>query len=322
MDFQLSEDQRALVSALQGILADHNELPQSERFSFFWHDADLQAQLEQSGFLDAARDIGPLEAALVTYECAKNVAATDTIGRGLVAPLACPGLVFEGPVALVKEADLGRAIRNLPIAQTLLVECAEDVRVLRLDPGKILPVKSIYGFPYGRLADAPDLSAAEHVPGAAATMRQWWRVGLAAEIAGASAAAIDFTIDYVKQRNVFGRPVGSFQTVQHRLVQRHGHALAGYYLAMRAAWSGNPVDADIAASQTQMGIKELLFDLHQFNGGMGVTTEHQLHFWTYRVRALQAETGGTHAAGLDIAANRWSQTAKPSAASQLSMAGS
>ena len=74
---------------------------------------------------------------------------------------------------------------------------------------------------------------------------------------------------------------------------------------MRAAWGGNPIDADIAAAHAIMGIQALLFDLHQFNGGMGVTTEYSLHFWTYRIRALQAEAGGLTAAALEIADRRW-----------------
>ena len=96
-----------------------------------------------------------------------------------------------------------------------------------------------------------------------------------------------------------------YQAVRHRLTQRYGHAKSGYYLAMRAAWSGAPIDAAFAMSHAAAGIRDLLFDLHQFNGGMGVTNEYSLHLWTYRVRALQAEAGGIHAAALDIADMRW-----------------
>jgi hypothetical protein len=49
-------------------------------------------------------------------------------------------------------------------------------------------------------------------------------------------------------------------------------------LALRAAASGNPLDA--AATYAQQPIQKVLFDVHQFNGAMGMTTEHQLHFWS------------------------------------------
>ena len=309
MNLELTDDQQALVSALQNILSDHAVLPQDERFSYAWHDAALQSVLAGSGFHDAARDIGAIEAALVTYEAAKSISALDTIGSGLVAPLALPDERFVGPIALVAQVGLGKAIRNLPIAATLLVDCGKDVAVIPVEPGAVERVESIYAFPYGRFTEPTDLSRARYVSGAGAALRQWWRVGLAAEIAGAADAAIAFTLDYVKQRNVFGRPVGSFQSVQHRLVQRHGWAKAAYYLTMKAAWSGAEIDANIAACHALLGVQALMFDLHQFHGGMGVTTEHLLHFWTYRIRALQSEAGGLQASALAIADERWAARA-------------
>ncbi|HZV09749.1 MAG TPA: acyl-CoA dehydrogenase family protein, partial [Novosphingobium sp.] len=241
----------------------------------------------------------------------QSLISIEAMGCGLVAPMALPELPLAGPVALVAERDVARAIRNLPVATTLLVDCGEDVMVLPVAAGQVEPVASIYGYPYGRFRAPVRLADGQRLAGRGALLRQWWRTGLAVEIAGAARAAIDFTIDYVRQRQVFGRPVGAFQSVQHRLVQRHGHARAGYFLAMRAAWSGDAGDADVAAAHALLGIKPLLFDLHQFNGGMGVTTEYALHFWTYRIRALQAEVGGLTGAALDIAARRWADADAP-----------
>lgn len=314
MDFQLSEDQSALVAALETILQDHAEIPQSERGAFYRYDARLQSQLEGNGFLDAARDMGDVEAALVVYETARLASVVDVLGRGFVAPLLIGEAEWIGPVALCSAGGLERAIRNLPIARKLLVEDGLDVCLIDLTEAEVIPVESILGYPYGRFAKVPDLGGSRRIVGAGARMRRLWRVGLAAEAAGAARGAIDFTLDYVKQRRVFGRSVGSFQSVQHRLVARHGYAKAAYYLAMRAAWSENETDAAIAACHVQSGIGELLFDLHQFNGGMGMTNEHLLHYWLYRVRALQADVGGPTAAALEIAARRWDAGAPQQAA--------
>ena len=171
------------------------------------------------------------------------------------------------------------------------------------------PVKSILAYPYGRFREAPSLEGARVLHGAGPLLRQWWRVAIAIEIASASQAAIAFTIDHVLQRHVFGRPVASFQSVQHRLVQCQAAMMATHYLALRAAWSGEAVHADFAACHALDSIRKLLFDLHQFNGGMGVTTEHMLHFWLYRIRALQAEAGGIYGAALSIADHLWSDDA-------------
>ena len=308
MDFQLTDDQQVLVDALQSILEDFAELPQDERLNTAYYDPRLQAALADNGFLNAASSIGTLEAALVTFEAAKCLPCVETIGCGLVWPMLGLGEAAPGPVALVRERDLGKAIRNLPIATALLVDCGDDVVLLPVAADAVKPVKSIFAYPYGRFDATPDLAAGRRLAGMGAVMRQWWRVGLAAEIAGAAQAGIAFTVEYVKQRQVLGRAVGSYQAVRHRLVQRHGHARAGYFLTLRAAWSRSPVDADIAACHALLGIQALLFDLHQFNGGMGVTTEWALHFWTYRIRALQAEAGGLTDAALAIAGARWPAT--------------
>jgi hypothetical protein len=301
MDFQLTEDQEALVAALQSMLRDHSDVPQSERFSYAIHSETIQSLLQDNGFLDAARDIGPLEAALVVLESARQALFIETGATALVAPMALPGEHLAGPIALGRKETLHKAQRNLPIARTMLVDLGEDVAIVPLAAEAIEPVTSIYGFPYGRFRTPPAIQSARTIKGAGPAMRQWWRVALTLEIAGAAEAAIAFTLDYVKERHVFGRPVGSFQAVQHRLVQCHAYAVATRYLALRAAWSQDPAHADFAACHAQQGVQKLMFDLHQFHGGMGVTTEHMLHLWTYRVRALQAEAGGVYGAALDIA---------------------
>lgn len=305
MDFALTDEQAALVEAVQAILRDHTELPQSARQGFHYYDARLQALLEENGFLDAGREIGPLEAALVTVEAAKIPAVVEVGASALVACRLLPEERLAGPIALIGEGRLDKAQRNLPIAKTALVESGDDVVILPVDPDTVESVETILAYPYGRFRRLPDLVSARRLPGARSTLRQWWRVALAAEFAGAAQSAVAFTVDYVRQRHVFGRPVGSFQAVQHRLVQCHMIAMGVHFLALRAAWSGEPLHANLAACYAQQHVRKLLVDLHQFNGAMGVTNEHLLHFWTYRLRALQSEVGGLHEAALDVARVRW-----------------
>jgi hypothetical protein len=82
-------------------------------------------------------------------------------------------------------------------------------------------------------------------------------------------------------------------------------ATALQYLSLRAAWSGEAYDADVAACYAQQQVKKFLVDLHQFAGAMGVTNEFLLHFWTYRLRALQSEAGGMVEAAFDLVRRRW-----------------
>ena len=61
----------------------------------------------------------------------------------------------------------------------------------------------------------------------------------------------------------------------------------------------------MAIAYAQANAQNIIYDLHQFNGAMGMTCEHLLHFWTYRLRALQGELGGAGAAERWAADVRW-----------------
>lgn len=305
MDLQLTEDQAALVAAVQTILQDHAELPRAALLGSHFFDAPLQQLLEENGFLNAGRELGALEAALVVEEVARVPAVAEVAASALVVPQLLSEETLEGPVALLSARSLDAAHRYLPVARTALVDLGEDVAVLPLGNGDVVAVESILAYPMGRFARRPDLESARRLRGQGARLRQWWRVGLAAEFAGATQSAIGYTINHVKQRHVFGHPVGAFQTVQHRLVQCQIIANGVRLLALRAAWSGESAHADLAACHAQQSVGKLLGDLHQFAGAMGVTNEFLLHFWTYRLRALQAEADGLGGSALGIARHRW-----------------
>jgi alkylation response protein AidB-like acyl-CoA dehydrogenase len=188
-----------------------------------------------------------------------------------------------------------------------LAESGADVVVVRVEAKDVETTPSIYAYPFGRFRTLPDLTRGRRIVGAATKLRQWWRVALAAECSGAAQSAIALTIDHVTNRQVLGRPVGAYQSVQHRLVQCHMVAQGIHFLTLRAAWSGDAAHADEAACYAQQHVQKFMVDLHQFNGAMGVTNEHLLHFWTYRLRALQSEVGGSHGAAQSIARARWTR---------------
>ena len=94
------------------------------------------------------------------------------------------------------------------------------------------------------------------------------------------------------QRTQFGRRIGSFQAIQHRLALAVQITEACRWLALRAAQSGSSEDAAIAALYAQDQFRGVVTDLHQFTGAIGLTLEYPLHLWTYRLKALQGELGG------------------------------
>jgi alkylation response protein AidB-like acyl-CoA dehydrogenase len=124
-------------------------------------------------------------------------------------------------------------------------------------------------------------------------MRHWWRLGLCFEIIGAGQAALDLTVQHVKTRRQFGQPLGAFQAIQHRLSEcamlLHGARL----LARHAAWTRAAEDAALAAGYCQEVAARLAYETAQFHGAIGITLEYPLHFFSYRLRVLQGELGGS-----------------------------
>lgn len=119
------------------------------------------------------------------------------------------------------------------------------------------------------------------------------------------AAALGSVTTYVSERQQFGRPLAAFQAMRHRLAEAQVMTNGVYWLAMRAAGTGDAGDAALAALHAQEAAKKAAYDFHQFLGAMGMTLEHPLHLWTYRLKALTAELGGRGANAVAAAEAIW-----------------
>jgi hypothetical protein len=229
----------------------------------------------------------------------------EAAGSALIGTQLCER-TLPRPVAVARVEDLSRAVRFLDRAKTLIVDLESDVMVAPVDHLDVEPVRSVYAYPLGRLKKGVEITKGQLLgAGAVVKLRRLWRTGVAVEAAAAMQAAVDFTTAYVKQRQVFGRPLGSFQAIQHRLSIDVQKARAAYWLALKAAWSGADADAATAALYAQQSLTTVNYDTHQFNGALGMTLEHDLHFWTFRMRWLQGELAGTRNQAAALAEFAW-----------------
>lgn len=308
MDFQTTSDQEALIDAVEQILGKHTDLPADGAFHNY--DAGLDATLRESGFLDVAREegMGALEAALIVESVCKSTAVVEVAASAIVAPMALDEPV-AGPIALV--ANPKYAARFLAVARTAIVLDGDGAVVLDLEGVERETVKdSLFAYPIGRFVSPPDLSKGKRLSAEQTEkLKTWWRIAMTVEASGAMQGAVEFTVQYVTDRRQFGRPLGSFQAIQHRLSERTVQAQATRWLAREAAWSGDPAKAAIAATYAQRAIPQVVHDCHQFNGALGVTLEHPLHYWTYRLQALAAELGGGSRQALAAAKYTWGEAA-------------
>ncbi len=135
----------------------------------------------------------------------------------------------------------------------------------------------------------------------AADVRKWLQVACAAEIAGQLQAAIDATVEHLTVRKQFGRPLGTFQALRHRMAECAVLAGGVRWLALQAASTGDEGDAALAAYHAQDSATKVIYDVHQFSGAMGMTLEMDLHLWTYRMKALLSELDGRAGQATDVA---------------------
>ncbi|WP_267246499.1 acyl-CoA dehydrogenase family protein [Streptomyces sp. PR69] len=116
---------------------------------------------------------------------------------------------------------------------------------------------------------------------------------LAAEAAGAAGRALDLTVAYVRTREQFGRPVGSFQAVKHRLADVHVRVQAARSAAYYAAW--DPAGAGpLALAQGLESLRTAAAEAVQLHGGIGFTWEHEAHLYIKRAAADELLFGPVH----------------------------
>jgi len=117
------------------------------------------------------------------------------------------------------------------------------------------------------------------------------RIALASEALGGAERVLEMTTAYVKERVQFGRPIGSFQAIKHRLadmmIEVEAAKSAAWYAACVA--DERPEELSEAAAIAKSYCCDAFFDCAanaiQLHGGIGFTWEHDVHFYFKRARA-------------------------------------
>lgn len=127
------------------------------------------------------------------------------------------------------------------------------------------------------------------------------RIALAAEQAGGAEAVLDLTVTYSKDRVQFGRPIGSFQAIKHRLadmmIQVETAKTAVFYAACVADENGAdlPEAAAIAKAYCSDAFTDCTGNTIQLHGGIGFTWEHDAHLYFKRARGSATLLGDANA---------------------------
>ena len=123
-------------------------------------------------------------------------------------------------------------------------------------------------------------------------------VALAAELVGVAQRALEMAVDYAKERQQFGRPIGAYQAVSHRLAEMLWDVEEARSLVYYAAWAADaepetlPLAASMAKARASDSATSVTHSAIQTFGGIGFTWEHDIHFFLKRAR-VSAELLGT-----------------------------
>ncbi|KUH79995.1 MULTISPECIES: acyl-CoA dehydrogenase family protein [unclassified Mycobacterium] len=119
----------------------------------------------------------------------------------------------------------------------------------------------------------------------------------AAQLVGAGQAMLDMSVEYAKQRSQFGKVIGTYQAIKHKLADVHVAVELARPLVYGAALSladNSPDTArDVSAAKAAAADAALLAarSALQTHGAIGFTQEHDLSLWLLRVQALRSAWG-------------------------------
>jgi len=129
-----------------------------------------------------------------------------------------------------------------------------------------------------------------------ARVLDWGAIGKCAEMSGGGQKVLDITVDYVKQRTQFGRPIGSFQAIQHHCANMATDVEGSRYITYQAAWrlsEGLPAKREVAMAKAWVSdaYRRVCALGHQSHGAIGFTKEHNMQLFSRRAKAAELAFG-------------------------------
>jgi alkylation response protein AidB-like acyl-CoA dehydrogenase len=224
------------------------------------------------------------DAATVLQELGRALVPSPLLGTTLaeLALLAAPApdaetlerLAEGGSIgALVLDADY---VVNGDVAD--VVVAADGGQVNRWTRFSAQPVATMD--PTRRLARlrAEEVEAIGADPGLADTAA----ILLAAEQIGAAERCLELTVEYTKSRVQFGRPIGSFQALKHRMADLYVAVAAARAVVSDACDDPTPTSAATARLTATEALCAVAAEGIQLHGGIAITWEHDMHLYFKR----------------------------------------
>jgi alkylation response protein AidB-like acyl-CoA dehydrogenase len=176
---------------------------------------------------------------------------------------------------------------DLPRADVVVTFDGEGALLAPASEVEFEPFKAIDSTrSYGIVSDA----AGERLPGDVDAGRDRLAIAIAAELTGIAQRTLEMATDYARERQQFGRPIGAYQGVSHRIAAMLLATEESRSLTYYAAWTADAEPESLPMAAAMVGARsadagwEVPASALQVLGGIGFTWEHDLQFWLKRGR--------------------------------------
>jgi alkylation response protein AidB-like acyl-CoA dehydrogenase len=309
VELELSDEQSTLVDVFASIAQRFSTTALVRAHESLGFSSDLWKQLVDAGAPGIAlpehfggAGAGLLEVALAVEVLGRHLAPVALIEHVVAARLLAAvsktlpdGVVDGTAISTVALRPPTRGVTRLvpagAVAHIVLVLCDDDLVMIRAEP----PGRAVPNLASAPLADRSVEGGTVVVSGARARelyeqALSEWRALTGAALGGLGRGALELTLEYVRGRHQFGRPIGSFQAIQHSLADIAVALDGAQLLARKAAWALDHGRAD----GPELAAMALLFageraqhaterGLH-FHGGYGFMQEYDIQLYYRRAK--------------------------------------
>jgi alkylation response protein AidB-like acyl-CoA dehydrogenase len=121
-------------------------------------------------------------------------------------------------------------------------------------------------------------------------------VAASAYAVGLGERALELSVSHARDREQFGRPIGSFQAVAHRCADMRADLDATRWLTRQAAWTldaglSSELEVGAAKAWANEALRRVFLNAHQVHGAIGFSLEHDLQLFTRRAKAFELSFG-------------------------------
>lgn len=317
MRLEPGDDQRALADTVRDVLADLvTPEARRERRDGAAVDRSVWRTLGELGVFsilvpesDGGLGLGLVEVCLMLEEVGRSGLSAPVLEAStVVAPLLAR--LDDDRRELLDEVLAGEVVSTVALSPRgglagdasdamVIASLGDTVHLDRAEAFAVRPQRSLDDSRHACVVEVVDARAVPLQPEELARLGSEVLVANAALLVGISSALLDASVAYALERHQFGRPIGSFQALKHRLADAHVELEAGRAAVWSAAIELDECVGDAAAIAAHVAAAvagraaELVNDSAlQVHGGIGYTWEHELQTWLKQGLVVGRRLGG------------------------------